>query len=278
MDKKVVIITGASSGIGYESAKLLAQSGYKVYGGARRVDRMEDLKQYGVVPLSLDVTDQASAETAVKTVMDAEGRIDVLFNNAGYGSYGAIETVPLEEAQKQIDVNVMGVARMSQLVAPIMRAQKSGRIIITSSVGGRVTSYLGGWYHVSKWAVESLGNSLRQDLKPFCIYVSILEPSGVKTEWGAITADHLEEAGKGTAYEAISKQVADYYRQMYNGEPGMMMNTQENLAKLVKKIVEADKPKSRYQDSMTGKMSILMGRMMSDKFMDNMMMNTVVKK
>lgn len=278
MDKKVVIITGASSGIGYESAKLLAQSGYKVYGGARRVDRMEDLKQYGVVPLSLDVTDQASAETAVKTVMDAEGRIDVLFNNAGYGSYGAIETVPLKEAQKQIDVNVMGVARMSQLVAPIMRAQKSGRIIITSSVGGRVTSYLGGWYHVSKWAVESLGNSLRQDLKPFGIYVSILEPSGVKTEWGAITADHLEEAGKGTAYEAISKQVADYYRQMYNGEPGMMMNTQENLAKLVKKIVEADKPKSRYQDSMTGKMSILMGRMMSDKFMDNMMMNTVVKK
>ena len=278
MDKKVVIITGASSGIGYESAKLLAQSGYKVYGGARRVDRMEDLKQYGVVPLFLDVTDQASAEAAVKTVMDAEGRIDVLFNNAGYGSYGAIETVPLEEAQKQIDVNVMGVARMSQLVAPIMRAQKSGRIIITSSVGGRVTSYLGGWYHVSKWAVESLGNSLRQDLKPFGIYVSILEPSGVKTEWGAITADHLEEAGKGTAYEAISKQVADYYRQMYNGEPGMMMNTQENLAKLVKKIVEADKPKSRYQDSMTGKMSILMGRMMSDKFMDNMMMNTVVKK
>ena len=278
MDKKTIIITGASSGIGYESAKLLAQSGYKVYGGARRVDRMEDLKQYGVVPLSLDVTDQASAEAAVKTVMDAEGRIDVLFNNAGYGSYGAIETVPLEEAQKQIDVNVMGVARMSQLVAPIMRAQKSGRIIITSSVGGRVTSYLGGWYHVSKWAVESLGNSLRQDLKPFGIYVSILEPSGVKTEWGAITADHLEEAGKGTAYEAISKQVADYYRQMYNGEPGMMMNTQENLAKLVKKIVEADKPKSRYQDSMTGKMSILMGRMMSDKFMDNMMMNTVVKK
>ena len=278
MDQKVVIITGASSGIGYESAKLLAQSGYKVYGGARRVDRMEDLKQYGVVPLSLDVTDQASAEAAVKTVMDAEGRIDVLFNNAGYGSYGAIETVPLEEAQKQIDVNVMGVARMSQLVAPIMRAQKSGRIIITSSVGGRVTSYLGGWYHVSKWAVESLGNSLRQDLKPFGIYVSILEPSGVKTEWGAIAADHLEEAGKGTAYEAISKQVADYYRQMYNGEPGMMMNTQENLAKLVKKIVEADKPKSRYQDSMAGKMSILMGRMMSDKFMDNMMMNTVVKK
>lgn len=278
MDQKVVIITGASSGIGYESAKLLAQSGYKVYGGARRVDRMEDLKQYGVVPLSLDVTDQASAEAAVKTVMDAEGRIDVLFNNAGYGSYGAIETVPLEEAQKQIDVNVMGVARMSQLVAPIMRAQKSGRIIITSSVGGRVTSYLGGWYHVSKWAVESLGNSLRQDLKPFGIYVSILEPSGVKTEWGAITADHLEEAGKGTAYEAISKQVAYYYRQMYNGEPGMMMNTQENLAKLVKKIVEADKPKSRYQDSMAGKMSILMGRMMSDKFMDNMMMNTVVKK
>ena len=239
---------------------------------------MEDLKQYGVVPVSLDVTDQTSSEEAVKTVYDAEGRIDVLFNNAGYGSYGAIETVPLKEAQKQIDVNVMGVARMSQLVAPIMRKQGDGRIIITSSVGGRVTSYLGGWYHVSKWAVESLGNSLRQDLKPFGIKVSILEPSGVKTEWGAITADHLEESGKGTAYEQISKQVADYYREMYKGDLGMMMNSPEKLAELVKKIIEAENPKTRYQDSMMAKMSILMGRLMSDKFMDNMMMNTVVKK
>lgn len=275
---KVVLITGASSGIGYASAKLLAQNGYKVYAGARRLEKMEDLKQYGVVPVSLDVTDQTSSEEAVKTVYDAEGRIDVLFNNAGYGSYGAIETVPLEEAQKQIDVNVMGVARMSQLVAHIMRKQGDGRIIITSSVGGRVTSYLGGWYHVSKWAVESLGNSLRQDLKPFGIKVSILEPSGVKTEWGAITADHLEESGKGTAYEQISKQVADYYREMYKGDLGMMMNSPEKLAELVKKIIEAENPKTRYQDSMMAKMSILMGRLMSDKFMDNMMMNTVVKK
>lgn len=275
---KVVLITGASSGIGYASAKLLAQNGYKVYAGARRLEKMEDLKQYGVVPVSLDVTDQTSSEEAVKTVYDAEGRIDVLFNNAGYGSYGAIETVPLKEAQKQIDVNVMGVARMSQLVAPIMRKQGDGRIIITSSVGGRVTSYLGGWYHVSKWAVESLGNSLRQDLKPFGIKVSILEPSGVKTEWGAITADHLEESGKGTAYEQISKQVADYYRKMYKGDLGMMMNSPEKLAELVKKIIETENPKTRYQDSMMAKMSILMGRLMSDKFMDNMMMNTVVKK
>ena len=275
--KKVVLITGATSGIGYETAKLLAQNGYTVYGGGRNVEAMKPLEEHGVVSLKLDVTNQKSCEDAVEFVMKKEGRIDVLFNNAGYGSYGAIEAVPLEEAQKQIDVNVMGVARMSQLVAPIMRTQKEGRIIITSSVGGRVTSYLGGWYHVSKWAVESLGNSLRQELTPFGIKVSILEPSGVKTAWGGITADHLEKSGKGTVYEEISTQVANYYREMYKKE-GMLMSSPEKLAKIVKKIIEAKNPKSRYQDSFAAKMSIWMGRHMSDKFMDNMMKNTVVKK
>ena len=194
--EKVVLITGGSSGIGYATAELLARNGYKVYAGARRIEKMEPLKKFGVIPISLDVTYQESAEAAVDKVISSEGRIDVLFNNAGYGSYGPIETVSLEEAQLQMDVNVIGVARMTQLVLPYMRKQKSGRILITSSVGGKVTSYLGGWYHVSKFAVEALGNSIRMDVERFGIKVSIIEPSGVLTEWGVIAADHLEEAGK----------------------------------------------------------------------------------
>lgn len=182
--EKVVLITGGSSGIGYATAELLARNGYKVYAGARRIEKMEPLKKFGVIPISLDVTYQESAEAAVGKVISSEGRIDVLFNNAGYGSYGPIETVSLEEAQLQMDVNVIGVARMTQLVLPYMRKQKSGRILITSSVGGKVTSYLGGWYHVSKFAVEALGNSIRMDVERFGIKVSIIEPSGVLTEWG----------------------------------------------------------------------------------------------
>jgi NADP-dependent 3-hydroxy acid dehydrogenase YdfG len=275
---KVVLITGASSGIGYATAELLSKNGYKVYAGARRVEKMETLKNYGVVPLKLDVTDQKSAEAAVKEVIDAEGKIDVLFNNAGYGSYGPIETVTLEEAQMQIDVNVMGVARMTQLVLPYMRKQNSGRILITSSVGGKVTSYLGGWYHVSKFAVEALGNSIRMDTEKFGIKVSIIEPSGVLTEWGVIAADNLEEAGKGTVYEEECKKVAAYYRAGYTaGKQNATFNSSEKLAELVKTAIEAENPKTRYQDSMLAKMSVLMSRLCPDKFLDNMMKNTVLK-
>lgn len=275
---QIVLITGASSGIGYATAELLARNGYKVYGGARRVEKMKPLKEYGVVPIELDVTDQESARAAVKTVILAEGKIDVLFNNAGYGSYGPIETVSLEEAQMQIDVNVIGVARMTQLVLPHMRKQNAGRILITSSVGGKITSYLGGWYHVSKFAVEALGNSIRMDTEKFGIKVSIIEPSGVLTEWGIIAANHLDEAGKGTAYEEECHKVAEYYRKGYTArKQNATFNSSEALAELVKKAIEAEKPKTRYQDSMLAKMSVLMSKLCSDRFLDNMIKNTVLK-
>ena len=98
----IVLVTGASSGIGYESAILLAQKGHKVYGAARRVDRMEALKEYGIVPLSLDVTSEESMQACVSAILSAEGRIDVLVNNAGYGYFGAVENVSLEEARRQL--------------------------------------------------------------------------------------------------------------------------------------------------------------------------------
>lgn len=136
MEKKVILLTGASSGMGYETAQMLAEQGHIVYGGARRVEKMEPLKQYGVKPISLDVTDADSCHEAVKTIVDNEGRIDVLINNAGYGSYGAVEDVTIEEAKRQFEVNVFGLARLIQHVLPYMRKQGSGRIINTSSMGG----------------------------------------------------------------------------------------------------------------------------------------------
>ena len=117
--QKVVIITGASSGIGYATARLLAQSGCKVYALARRLEKMQPLKQYGVYPIAADVTDQHQLESAINTVLRRSGRIDVLFNNAGYGSFGAIEDVPIAEAQSQFDVNLFGLARITKLVLPI---------------------------------------------------------------------------------------------------------------------------------------------------------------
>ncbi|GAA8618899.1 hypothetical protein oki184_23850 [Helicobacter pylori] len=139
--KKVILITGATSGIGYETAAYLANQGNIVYGAGRRVENLEGLKK--VKPIQLDMTDESSMQLVVDTIIATEGRIDVLVNNAGYGSYGAIEDVTIEEAKQQFEVNVFGLARLTQLVLPHMREQRSGRIINTSSMGGRLTTYFG---------------------------------------------------------------------------------------------------------------------------------------
>ncbi len=129
MSKRVVLVTGASSGIGKETALELVKKGFIVYAAARRTDKMKDLAAQGINPISLDVTEEESMVKCVNEILKREGRIDVLVNNAGYGSYGAIEDVPMEEARRQIDVNVFGLARMVQLVLPSMRKNKYGKIV-----------------------------------------------------------------------------------------------------------------------------------------------------
>ena len=243
-NNKVILLTGASSGIGYDTAVALAQQGHKVYAAARRVERMEPLRQYGIVPLKMDVTDEESMKTGVKTLLDAEGRIDVLINNAGYGYFGAVENVPMDDARNQLEVNVFGLARLCQLVLPTMRAQHSGRIINTASVAGRSVFYYGGWYHVSKYAVESLSDALRMELKPFGIDVVIIEPGAIKTNWGIIAADHLTESSKGTAYEQTGTMMANNLRNMY------LSNTISDPAvvrKAIVRAVNARRPCTRYR-------------------------------
>ena len=241
---KVILLTGASSGIGYDTAVALAQQGHKVYAAARRVERMEPLRQYGIVPLKMDVTDESSMQEGVKTLLDAEGRIDVLINNAGYGYFGAVENVPMDDARNQLEVNVFGLARLCQLVLPTMRAQHSGRIINTASVAGRSVFYYGGWYHVSKYAVESLSDAMRMELKPFGIDVVIIEPGAIKTNWGIIAADHLIESSKGTAYEQTGTMMANNLRNMY------LSNTISDPAvvrKAIVRAVNARRPCTRYR-------------------------------
>ena len=241
---KVILLTGASCGIGYDTAVALAQQGHKVYAAARRVDRMEPLRQYGIVPLKMDVTDEASMKEGVKTLLDAEGRIDVLINNAGYGYFGAVENVPMDDARNQLEVNVFGLARLCQLVLPTMRAQHSGRIINIASVAGRSVFYYGGWYHVSKYAVESLSDAMRMELKPFGIDVVIIEPGAIKTNWGIIAADHLIESSKGTAYEQTGTMMANNLRNMY------LSNTISDPAvvrKAIVRAVNARRPCTRYR-------------------------------
>lgn len=241
---KVILITGASSGIGFDAAASLARQGHRVYAAARRVDRMEPLKELGVVPLQMDVTDEASMEAGVRTVLAAEGRIDVLVNNAGYGYFGAIENVSMEEARRQLEVNVFGLARLCQLVLPSMREQGSGRIINTSSVAGKTVLYFGGWYHVSKYSVEALSDALRMELKPFGIDVSMIEPGGIQTNWGIIAADHLAESSTGTPYEAEGLREAETMRKAYSMR---LLSKPAVVARTIFRAVNSRRPRARYR-------------------------------
>jgi len=179
--KKIVLITGVSAGMGKETAKLLLEQGYMVYGAARRLDKMADIKALGVKILEMDITNDAALAEGIDTIIKAEGRIDVLINNAGFGSYGAVEDVPMSNARYQLEVNLFGTARLIQLVLPYMRKQRYGRIINISSIGGKFAGPLGGWYHASKFALEGLSDSLRNEVKPFGIDVVVIEPGGVKS-------------------------------------------------------------------------------------------------
>jgi len=270
MESKVIIITGASSGIGYSTAEYLAKQGHKVYGAARRIEKMESLRQCGVTPLKMDVTDEASVKNAVAEVAKKEGRIDVLVNNAGYGSYGAIEDVKLEEARQQFEVNVFGLAAITKEVLPYMRNQKSGRIINVSSMGGRVTTYFGAWYHATKYAVEAFSDALRMEAGEFGIKVSLIEPGGIKTPWGNIAADHLAESAKGGAYEAKAIKAAEGVRRQYAGN---MMSNPKVISKAISHAVNSCSPKTRYLIGFGAKPIVFLHAILPARCFDWLMMH-----
>ena len=204
---------------------------------------MEPLKADGVQVLRMDVTDEASMQQGVEAVIQAEGRIDVLVNNAGYGFFGAIETVPMEEARKQLEVNVFGLARLTQLVLPYMRKQGSGRIVNTSSIAGKMAFYMGGWYNVTKYSVEAFSDALRMEVKPFGIDVVMIEPGAIKTDWGPIAAKHLKESSAGTVYETAGTQWANNMDWFYKTNA---LSNPSIIAKAICRAVNSRRPKARY--------------------------------
>lgn len=266
--QKVILITGASSGIGYEVAKGLAQHGHKVYAAARRIEKMESLKEFGVVPQRLDVTQEESCKDVVRHVMELEGRIDVLVNNAGFGLYGSVEDIPMANARKVFDVNVFGLAMMAKMVAPYMRQQHSGTIINMSSMGGKAPTYFGAWYHATKFAVEGFSDCLRMELAPFGINVVIIEPGGIKTPFGDIAADNLEEVSKGGAYEQEAMITAHGMRRQYNSN---LLSKPEVISRVIIKAVNTYNPKTRYLVGFGAKPVVWMHALLPDRWYDKLM-------
>jgi short-subunit dehydrogenase len=274
MQPKVILITGASSGMGYQTARILAEQGHRVYGAARRVEQIEELAPYGVQALRLDITNEQSVTQVVQELIEREGRIDVLINNAGYGYFGAIEDVPIADAKHQFEVNIFGLARITQEVLPYMRAQKSGRIVNLASVAGHVTLAFGAWYNATKYALEAFSDALRMEVKPFGIDVVIIEPGAIRTDWGIIAANHLRDVSKGGAYEQDGSRVAEGLRRIY------LSKIPTNPAVISRKIAKAAVcrcPRTRYRTGRGAKLMVFFHQILPTRLWDYLVVKSMTK-
>lgn len=265
MTTRTALVTGASSGIGEATARRLQSLGFTVYGAARRVDRLEELGADGVRPLAMDVTDDASMQAGIDRIIEETGRIDVLVNNAGYGSYGALEDVDIDEGRRQFEVNVFGAIRLAQLALPHMRSLRTGTIVNITSMGGRLHTPLGGWYHSTKFALEALSDCLRLEVAPFGIDVVVIEPGGIATEWGGIAAEHLEKSAGTGAYADQAAAVAKSLRSEANANRNSPPSV---IADAIGAAVTARRPRTRYAVGFGAKPLIAARRMLSDRHFD----------
>jgi NAD(P)-dependent dehydrogenase (short-subunit alcohol dehydrogenase family) len=230
---RVILITGASSGIGHACAAYLAARGYRVYGASRSA-----LVPEGVIPLRLDVTDDLSVREACRFVLEREGRIDAVVNNAGMGIAGAIEDTPIEEVRRQFDVNFFGVVRVCRAVLPAMREARSGAIVNIGSIGGLIAIPFQGLYSASKFALEGFSEALRLEARPFGIRVVLIEPGDHPTSF---TGNRSVAAAPGTAYrESLEHAVARMAKDEQSGPP------LDGVARLVEKVIRARNPRLRY--------------------------------
>ena len=258
---KVAIITGISSGMGHAAALYFHENGFEVYGGARRVEKLEDLKDAGIHTQRLDVTDKLSLRELVDRVVAEQGKIDVLINNAGYGEYGPLEEIPIENAQKQFDVNLFGVDRLTQLVLPVMRRQGYGRIVNISSIAGDMYTPLGGWYHATKAGLNMWSDVLDQEVRQFGIRSVVVQPGGTKSEWSHVAVDNARKnLSDNSPYEPLVDKLDELLSSSFFGA------TSEDLAKVFYKAATDVRPKRRYFNAWTDHAIVTFARTMPNSY------------
>ncbi len=266
--KKVILITGASSGMGKITAEALIREGHTVYCGARNTDKMRDLEIRGGRIFRLDMSDVRSIEAVVDPIISAEGRIDVLWNNAGFGLYGPVEEIPIEKARYQFEVNLFGLARLTQQVLPHMRAQGDGLILNTSSMGGRMYTPLGAWYHASKHALEGWSDCLRLELKEFGIRVVLLEPGVIETGFVREVENQFPAESTSGPYKRI---VQGFMNAIATG--AARGSSPAVIAGTVKKIINKKNPRPRYLIGRMAKPMVVIRNLFGDRIFDKIMLS-----
>jgi NAD(P)-dependent dehydrogenase (short-subunit alcohol dehydrogenase family) len=274
MISRAVLVTGCSSGIGRATAERLARGGWTVYASARRLEAVAALD--GCRPVQLDVTVEDSMRAAVERIEQEEGAVGVLVNNAGYSQSGAVESVSLEDARRQFETNVFGLARLTQLVLPGMRRQGWGRVVNISSMGGRLTFPGGGWYHASKHAVEALSDALRFEVQGFGIDVVVIQPGLIRTSFAEAAVGSIErDDGPYARFNAaVGAATAGVYEnrlaQSLGGGP-------DAVAKAVERAVTAKRPRTRYRVTASARLFLTLRRLLPDRAWDGLVGRTYPK-
>lgn len=260
-NQKVVAITGASSGMGKETAELFNQQGWVVYGGARHVENIP--AGTNIHPLKLDVTDSDSNQNFINTIIAEQDRIDVLINDAGYGENGPVEDITMEKAHKQFDTNFFGAAELTQLALPTMRKQGFGRIVNISSIGGDIYSALASYYHASKAAMQQWSDTLDLEVEQFGIQSTVVQPGGTQSAWGATAMANIKKNLKpNSAYTKLVDQMGNY---LSNDAKGMSA-TSADLAKVIYRASTDTKPKRRYFNSFSDHLTVFVARALPGVF------------
>lgn len=266
VNQKIAVVTGSSSGIGLETAIHLAKNGFKTYATMRNISKSNTIKQRSqsenlpIEIIQLDVTDDTSVKNALNHIVDKEGRIDVLVNNAGYGLIGAVEDLSSEEVKNQFDTNVFGVFRTIREVLPTMRKQKSGRIITISSIAGFMGMPIFSAYVSSKFAVEGLTESLRHEVSQFGIHACVIEPGVIKTpimESAPVAKKSMENSAYSDMTQALGKAMGD-----------MMENKSSPPSVVAEAVLQAatsENPETRYIAGEDAKMIQQARKTSSDK-------------
>jgi NAD(P)-dependent dehydrogenase (short-subunit alcohol dehydrogenase family) len=272
----VVLITGGTDGLGKAAALLLARRGYRVFAAGRSASKRQELDRIAheerlpLHTLEMDVTDNASVQIGVELVLEKGGAIDVLLNNAGMGYLAVVEELRLEDFRRQYEVNVFGVVRVTQAVLPHMRARRSGRILMMSSVAGLVSPPTYGAYSSSKHALEGISNSLRLEMYPFGIDVILIEPGYIQTNF-QVTAKELAQPYADGAKTSPYAQI--YAGAMAGADRGRTSSktTPEDCAQVILQVIESPHPKARYPVTPMAKWAAFGKRILPDTLMDSIM-------
>jgi short-subunit dehydrogenase len=267
LSRSPILLTGCSTGIGRATADLLVKAGYTVYATARRVDTLDELADAGARVLALDVTDEESMVAAVRAVEADHGRVGTLVNNAGYGEYGPVEEADLASVRRMFETNVFGLARMTQLVLPGMRAAGGGLVVNIGSMGGRLAFPVGGYYHATKFAVEGLTDSLRNEVRAFGVDVVLVEPGAIRTNFEETINSSAAVGNPDSPYADLVARVRRVNSGAYDSR--LLSVGPDAVARTILKVVEATRPKSRYLVTTSARAMVHARRLGGDRLWDS---------